>query len=275
MPSFPLPVFPVNERIAIVLVQPENPDNIGAVCRAMKNMGLKDLRLVNPPADWLTKSEKMAVSAHDLLKSAKVFYSLPKAVEDRRLVVGTTRRGGPRRGFFVKFHEAMEMILKEEESGCVAILFGRESKGLDNDSLSQCNWVTTIPVHPSYPSINLAQAVMVVAFKLFERRFENADLFQFQSAALNPKRGRHRAAKAMTELPNPLPHLMTQSEVEETLDRFEIGLRALGYSKSKDILPRIRKTFGGLLKRSGLLEREAQMLKGIARRISERARRSD
>jgi len=150
--------------ISILLVEPENPDNIGAVARAMKNMGLRDLRLVCPPRLWKSKGKKMAVSAYDVLQKAHVFKSVEEAVSDSHLVIGTTRRGGPRRGSFLKFEETLEKIKKTKASHRVTLMFGKESKGLDNPSLNRCDWVTTIPVHPDMPSINLAQAVMIFAF---------------------------------------------------------------------------------------------------------------
>ena len=82
------------ERIAVILVSPENPDNIGAVARAVKNMGFSEFRLVQPPRLWRVKAKKMAVSAADILRKGKVFVSLEAAVRDLGFVVGATRRSG-------------------------------------------------------------------------------------------------------------------------------------------------------------------------------------
>ena len=78
------------EKIAIILVSPENPDNIGAVARAVKNMGFADLRLVSPPRAWRAKAKKMAMSASDILKKGKAYASLQDAIQDLGVVIGTT-----------------------------------------------------------------------------------------------------------------------------------------------------------------------------------------
>lgn len=261
--------------VSIVLVDPENPDNIGAVVRAMKNTGLDDLRLVRPPANWREKSVKMAMGGVDLLDRANVFSAFADAVSDRHLVIGTTRRGGPRRGFFMPFRQAVETLVERQaKGGKCAVVFGRESKGLDNASLSLCHWVTTIPVHPDCPSINLAQAVMIMAFKLFEATApEDADIRQYRATASIPKRGRMRALKPKEGMPKIGEYrYLSQAEIETVLDSFEGALKALDYEKKGNhMLARIRSTFHSLLKRGGLLQSEAQMFKGLSRRIIEQS----
>ena len=150
----------------MVLVEPENPDNIGAVARAMKNMGLRNLRLVKPPRGWKRRGRKMAMKARDTLESARVFETVKEAVSDARLVIGTTRRMGPKRGLFIPFQTALQKLTAMPQSRA-AILFGKESKGLSNRDLAMCDWVTTLPSHSDYSSINLAQAVMIIGFSIF------------------------------------------------------------------------------------------------------------
>jgi len=245
--------------MSLLLVEPENPDNIGAVCRAMKNMGLKDLRLVKPVQGWRAKGEKMAMGGKNILKGAKTFRSVQAAVKDAHLVVGTTRRGGPKRGMFVPFAEAMGKIKKLSKNQKSILMFGRESKGLDNDSLKLCNYVTTIPVHPDCPSINLAQAVMICSFSLFDH---NTKLIAPPS-----KRGKNNLSKKIEikEL-----ELLSKAGVLKTLDAFEEALHKLGYASNKEKIPRIRAVLERLFKRSGLLSSEAQMFKGVSRRICEK-----
>ena len=98
------------EKIAIILVSPENPDNIGAIARAVKNMGFVDLRLVEPPRTWRTKAKKMAMSAEDILKKGEEYSSLQDAIQDLGLVIGTTRRGGGHRGTFHPFDKTVSEI---------------------------------------------------------------------------------------------------------------------------------------------------------------------
>jgi TrmH family RNA methyltransferase len=264
--------------ISILLVEPENPDNIGAVCRAMKNTGFGDLRLVRPPHDWKKKSEKMAMAGADLIEKANVFSTVEEALADRQLVIGTTRRGGPRRGFFMPFRKAIKTLSQRTAQGdrC-AVMFGKESKGLDNHSLSLCHWVTTIPVHPDCPSINLAQAVMIITFKLFEITAVDADIEQYRATASIPKRGRIRALNPKKNLKKIGEYqYLSKAEMDGVLDCFESALTALEYEKKgNQVLSRIRRTFQGLLKRSGLMESEAQMIRGLSRRITEKVKVED
>lgn len=235
--------------VSIVLVEPENPDNIGAVARAMKNMGLSDLRLVRPVKGWRVKGKKLAMSAGDLLAKARAFTSLEKAVSDSAWVLGTTRRLGSKRGQVISFENAVAEIFQKSRMVSVAVLFGKESKGLDNESLKRCDSVLNIPSHPDYPSLNLAQAVMVVAFSLF------------QQSAIVP------AAKKTVKTCN-------QSEVQDALTHFEKALRALNYEKpGDDLLERILTVFHGIFKRAGMMPPEAQMIKGLSRRIVQKVKR--
>ncbi len=246
----------MSQNITILLVDPENPDNIGAVARAMKNMGLRDLQLVRPQRLWKHKGLKLAVTAADVLKQARVFKTVEEAVADAHLVIGTTRRSGPRRGTFLDFREAMQKIQITRKQHQVCLMFGRESKGLDNASLKLCDWVTTIPVSPEQPSINLAQAVMIFAFSLFD--------LATTLPPPAPKRG-HR--KAFAEEVKPETDFLTNENVREVLDRLDEALDALGYGEQSDKKPRIRAVFHRLFKRTGLMESEAQMFRGLSRRI--------
>ncbi len=233
------------EKIAIILVSPENPDNIGAVARAVKNMGFADLRLVKPPKAWRVKAKKMAVSAEDILKNAKEYTRLRDAIQNLGLVIGTTRRSGGQRGAFLPFNEAVSKVRGNLHHQKIGILFGCESKGLANEDSALCDHLVTIPTGPSYPSLNLAQAVMVMLFALsWDRSMKKEALHE---RALNKK------------------------EIEVAIAHFEKALKALGYKKGgADLLPRILRTLRGLIKRSGLLEPEAQMIKGLSRKIQEK-----
>ena len=235
------------EKIAIILASPENPDNIGAAARAIKNMGFEDLRLVNPPRSWRTKAKKMAMSASDILTKGETFTSLQDAIQDLGLVIGTTRRLGGHRGTFLPFGKAVSKVRGGSYHQKIGILFGRESKGLSNEESALCDHLVTIPTGRSYPSLNLAQAVMVALFALSWDR--SAKKTASHERAVNKK------------------------EIEGTIAHFEKALKALGYKKGgADLLPRILRTFRGLIKRGGLLEPEAQMIKGLSRKIREKVR---
>ncbi len=238
----------MNPRISIILVSPESAGNIGSVARAMKNTGLRDLRLINPPENWKVKGKMMAVSAYDLLEKASVFESLEEAIADSALVIGTTRRKGPKRGNFSSFEEGIKTLAEFSAKQKTAILFGKESKGLDNKALKLCDWALTIPSDPTYPSFNLAQAVMIVSFAIYR---------------MNPD----------AEAPGKSKIFLPKEEMFVVLEKFREALDVLSYGNegAGDVIPRIVSTFHGLLKRSGLMRHEAQMLKGFTRRICERA----
>lgn len=121
-----------NADVIIILVAPENVNNIGAVARALKNMGFSELRLVRPPKNWRIQGKKMAMFAVDVLKRGKVFPSLEKAVDDLNFVVGTTRRNGTGRGIFLPFQETVTKIRENSKRLRAGIVFGCESKGLAN-----------------------------------------------------------------------------------------------------------------------------------------------
>lgn len=240
----------MNRSIAIVLVEPENPSNIGAVARAMKNMGLDKLFLVKPPLLWQENAMRMAVGAFDVLKRAHEFSSLEEALKDIHFVVGTTRRNRSKARNFLPYDRAIKKTLRVSAKQPCAILFGKESKGLDNSSLAHCDWLTTIPVHPAYPSINLAQAVILVAFSLFHQ---------------NPHIEKVRESVHSDSL-----YYVPKKEIKEMLNQFKSALKVLDYEREGgDVMGRILVTLSGLLKRSGLIPSEVQMLKGLSRRIRE------
>lgn len=233
------------EKISVILVSPENPDNIGAAARAVKNMGFSALRVVTPPQKWRTRAKKMAMSATDILDQAVAFRSLEEAVGDLELVVGTTRRGGGNRGAFLPFEQAISKIRASSLRRSSGVVFGRESKGLTNEECALCDHLVTIPAAPVYPSLNLAQAVMVMLFAL--------------------SRGRGAAAPALKE------QFLNKNEIGDVVAHFEKALQTLGYKKGgADLLPRILQTFRGLTKRSGLLRSEGQMVRGLSRRITDK-----
>ncbi len=238
----------LSDNIAVILVSPENPDNIGAVARAIKNMGFSDLRLVKPPRGWRGKAKKMAVTAVDILEKAKVFSSLREALLELGRVIGTTRRGGGHRGTFLSFEKAISEIRRNSLSRKAGIVFGRESKGLANEDSDLCDQLVTIPTGTEYPSLNLAQAVMVMLFAL---------------SRTQP--GHESAWPAQNE------RALNKEEIQVTIAHFTEALKVLGYRKGgADLLPRILKTFRGLIKRAGLIEPEAQMIKGLSRKIREK-----
>ncbi len=151
--------------IVFILVAPEDPKNVGAAARAIKTMGHGQLYLVNP-CDYLSSSARiLAHGSNDILESAQVFSSLAEASQSIDFLVATTAR---HRRLKVRYHDCRELpeILsrKGDLVGSVGIVFGGETSGLCNADLHLCDLVSSIPTAAPYPSLNLAQAVMVYAF---------------------------------------------------------------------------------------------------------------
>jgi TrmH family RNA methyltransferase len=159
------------DRVCVVLVRARNPNNIGAVARAMHDFGFRHLRIVNEYAVPFATA-RSAVDASEVLAGAKEFDSVAEAVADCTLVVGTTAVG--ERALLHPLHALPEagVVIGEELAweGQVALLFGSEKTGLSNDELSHCHWLLTIPMQQHedvrHPSMNLGQAVAVCLYEL-------------------------------------------------------------------------------------------------------------
>lgn len=251
-----------SSHVSFILVEPENPENIGAVARAIKNMGFNDLRLVKPPKNWFERGKKMAPHAEDILSKATIFEALSEAVADIQWVFGSTRRMGPKRGTALTFPKAAREMREAMKKHKIAVVFGKESKGLDNDSLNLCDWVTSIPTDTDCPSINLAQAVMVLAFTL-------TGLEASLPTYMHRGKLKMRVLRELEYIP--------KEQVQDVLERLEKSLIHLGYEHGEKscTADRIKHTWQRIFKRSGLLGSEAQMLRGLSRRIQERTLPSD
>ena len=155
------------EKIAIVLVEPREPGNIGAAARAMANMGLSRLVLVRPPDHLVADAFRMALAARPILESAAVADDLAQALAGFGFVAGTTRRrGAGRRGRVTPRQLAAELPAVAAAND-IAILFGREDSGLTNEELQYCQRLVTIPSSEGFGSLNLAQSVLAIAYEIF------------------------------------------------------------------------------------------------------------
>ena len=159
------------QPIRIVLVEPSHPGNIGSTARAMKTMGLEELRLVSPlrfpdpQADW------RAAGATDVIRRASVYSSLEEAIQDSVVVAATSAR--PRRVSWpccTVEEFAMDLLHGEFAGDSTCIVFGRESDGLTNRELELCQLQVQIPSFEDYRSLNLAMSVQVVAYEIFKAR---------------------------------------------------------------------------------------------------------
>jgi tRNA (cytidine32/uridine32-2'-O)-methyltransferase len=154
-------------HIRIVLVNTTHPGNIGAVARAMKNMGLRSLYLVDPKIYPSAEATARASGADDVLADAVVCRELAQAVEDCPLVIGASARvraiDCPR----LTPRECAALVQERVHVGPAAVVFGREHSGLSNAELDLCHFQLCIPVDPQFPSLNLAAAVQIFAYELF------------------------------------------------------------------------------------------------------------
>jgi len=162
-----LPSF--GKNVCIVLVQPENDGNIGAVARSMLNFGITDMRVVGRTGLWSDETRRRAKNAQEVLDDAKKFDTIEEAVSDCSIVIGTSgkREDGDK--------TSMRHFLLPEElpdrlsgvDGRAAIVFGPEGKGLLNSQLAMCDLLVTIPTWDGYPILNLSHAVSIICFSWY------------------------------------------------------------------------------------------------------------
>ena len=244
--------------IAIILCRASEPGNVGAVCRAMKNMGLSQLRMVAPGPMDETPLLARTVHAEDVWRNARFFDTLVAAVADCSLVVGTTRRRGRRRKGVTLDPRALAAWLKERPAAPLALVFGNERTGLEDDELNLCNIASHIPVSETFPSLNLSHAVQVYAYEMF---------LAFGGTA-NGKAAGRAAGKA--DSPGSGPPLPVKGEwvpLERTaadkLTADIIGVLAgLGFYRHPGREEQTR-FLRDMICRAGLTEREGRYLKDI------------
>ena len=164
------------DNIRIVLVNTSHPGNIGGVARAMKNMGLSRLYLVEPRQFPDEQANWRAASAEDLLESAVVVSTLEEAIGDCQFVVGTSARERRIPWPLLDVRKTAERIAPLSDNEQVAIMFGREDRGLTNDELKCCNLHLNIPTAGDYSSLNLAMAVQVVCYELLMQGLAQEEL---------------------------------------------------------------------------------------------------
>jgi len=158
----------LKDRVSVVLVGTQSPGNIGMVCRAMKNMGLYDLRLVNPCQVDHLDAIKFAVSARDLLERATIFTSLEEAIADSEFSVATTRRHGKYRNEISTPAEIVQRFSGCAPTSRMALVFGREDSGLTTDEVALCRWQSTIETADEFGSLNLSQAVLIFCYEFLK-----------------------------------------------------------------------------------------------------------
>lgn len=156
------------QGIRFVLVRPERGGNVGATARALKNMGGSELVLVSPTYTELREARRLAHGAEDVLDAARTVDDLGAALADCRWTVGTTRRTGQRRLPVQTPRSLARCARQNRERRPLALVFGAEREGLTSAELDLCQEILHIPASEAQPSLNLSQAVLVVAYELFQ-----------------------------------------------------------------------------------------------------------
>jgi TrmH family RNA methyltransferase len=238
--------------IRIVLVAPSHPGNIGAAARAMKNMELSALVLVNPKQFPHTDASARASGADDVLGRARVVSSLAEALAGCGFIAATTSRERDQYFRVVDVREAAPRILAEARRSPAAVLFGPERTGLTNEELETAHVLLRIPAAAPYPSLNLAMAVQLVAYELFRARTA------LEAPAVEPPAMPLATPEEMQQL---YAHLAQVLDEIDFRDRTESGTH---------LMARLRR----LLQRAELDRNEAHILRGILTAVQNRRRRA-
>lgn len=195
----------VPANIRIVLVRPTHPGNVGATARAMKNMAMRSLYLVEPERFPSPEATDRAAGADDVLESAVICASLDEAIKDCHLVVGTTARQRRIEWPTLDPAEGARRLAEAAQQGPVALLFGQERTGLLNAELDRCHFMVTIPADKEYSSLNLASAVQILAYEIYR-----AILADIQSEATEPRAGRPASSEDMQRFYQHLEEVLQQ-----------------------------------------------------------------
>jgi tRNA/rRNA methyltransferase len=237
-----------------VLVETSHPGNVGSAARALKTMGFKNLHLINPKMKGIAKEAEataLASGAVDILEASQESGSLSKAVEACPLVLGFTSRDrefGPPAVDWISARAMIQEALDAKQQ--VALLYGPERTGLDNEHLALCTHRVWLDANPAYPSLNLAQAIMVCAYTLRESLRSS---LEGSDSKFMPNR------EDLADFADP-------AAIAAMLEHWREGLEAIGYldpNNPKKLMPRLQALFA----RSRLHKEEIDLLRGIAKQM--------
>jgi len=248
------------DHIRIVLVNTTHPGNIGAAARAMKNMGLSKLYIVEPKTFPSEEANWRAGHALDVLESAKVTENLESAIEGCGLVIGTSARERKIPWPLLNPRACANTVAEEVDQTEVAIVFGREDRGLTNEELQMCNLHLNIPTNAEYSSLNLAQAVQVVCYELRMRLVGDGldqPITEIEQTQAVPDAMRDWDVK-LADAPM-LNHMF--EHLEQTL----IEIEFLDPEAQRQVMTRFRRLFT----RVRMDEMEVQMMRGMLKRVNQ------
>ncbi|MGB0154722.1 MAG: RNA methyltransferase [Verrucomicrobiales bacterium] len=229
----------INSQPVIILVEPQLGENIGMCARAMLNCGLQRLRLVNPRQGWPNKAAKATAADADIvLNEAEVFGTLAEALNDCQRVFATTARD---RSLNVPQLNVADAVVEAEEGiagdETVAILFGPEASGLDNDAIARADTLLRFPTNPDFSSLNLAQAVLLFGWEW--RRLGDLPTASFEG------------------------NLPTREEVDVFLSRLEDALDRNGFFLTPEMKPHSLRTLRSVFTKTKMDKPELQLLHGV------------
>ncbi|MBD9525257.1 RNA methyltransferase [Paracoccus sp. PAR01] len=238
---------------AIILVRPQMGENIGAAARAMLNFGLTDMRLVAPRDGWPNpKAVAMASGAAGrVLDQARVFPTLAEAMADIDYAYATTARGRELTKPVLTPATAMsDARTRQSEGGRVAVIFGPERAGLENDDVARANAIITVPVNPDFPSLNLAQAVLLTGYEWSRESL--------------PAQPAPQGRRPDGEVP------ATRIEIEKLADHWEERLGEAGFFFPAEKAPAMKLTLRNLWSRMPLTRADTRIFHGMLRQLIRR-----
>jgi TrmH family RNA methyltransferase len=229
------------DNIVIVLDQPKDVVNVAGVVRVMMNMGLSRLRLVSPDDFDTHRIGGIAHRSEDLTQAAEMFETLPDALSDVVLSVGTSARPRTDQRNYVRPREVAPKIVESTASGLVALVFGREDRGLTNEALDLCQTIAIVPTAAEYPSLNLAQACLVLCYEIYLAGSEDAPL----------PRGKRDQGPA------------TRKDLEEMYAALDRGLRRIDFFKGDRHPESVMRLLRTILSRAEPDLREARLVRAM------------
>lgn len=234
----------IAEGPAIILVEPQLPENIGMVARAMANFGLAELRLVNPREEFPNDKARSAASKADHIIDGAVLYNdLPSAIADLNFVYATTAR--ERDGFKavrspVEASRTLRQRFNAKEK--IGVLFGRERVGLKNDEVGLADELVTFPVNPAFASLNIAQAVLLMSYEWMKTGMENETDTLFRGPEMEPA---------------------PKQELQGLFDQLEEALDVRGYFRPETRKAVMVDGLRAVLTRAGFSSAELKLLRGV------------
>lgn len=226
-------------NVVVILCRPEESRNVGAVCRAMANNGLKNLRIVGKKEDFDEERVRiLAIHAASIWENALFFNSITEAASDCTIVAGTTRRRGKKRGKLLLPEEFADTADGISVDGKVAVVFGNERTGLEEEELDECTMGVTIPSSDEFGSLNLSHAVQIISYHIFRKSLEDKNKLSRGSLPVSLER------------------------LGKTVDEITDSLQKIGFFKLAG-RPDMEKFWRDILSRAALSESEAKYIEKV------------